>query len=358
MALRKPHAAALLAAGCIVTILSAFLLFPIACAMVFPSLPAEEGDVPENASSLVTEPGNGTALLFEPVSDDERLESLIAGASIPLLELSVEQIHALSASDDAALRSQAAGMCSLVGSLRADVAVLEVSPENLSAHSSFIAALDEFAAAGTLLGEGIPMNRSVTDDALGRLALGTEHLADALQDCNRPPADSPDAVPVSIAAESLPAFPDALQSGERFCYDDARGENSASLIAGPITWSHTLQTTGTKPVQYTAESGKFYLLVVLRVTHLGHKGDGINTRLQTPLESAFTLYYSGETYRPLASPGPTSRGVSYSRVVLDRGGSVTGFLFFEVPEDLDPSHAYLQASIGKESPVWVLGRAP
>jgi hypothetical protein len=344
--------AVLIAAGCIGVIISALLLFPAVCATVFPAPPAEGGDAP----GLASVPENATALLVEQVSDDERLESLIAGASIPLLELSVEQIHAIYAQDDATLRSGAADLSSLAGNLYVETAVLGVSPENESARSHFIAALDEFVAASTLLGGGLPANRSVADDALGHLATGTERLSDALQGFNRPPADDSNATLAStgLDEESLSAFPNALRLGERFCYDDTRKENTASLIVSSITWSHTFQTSGTKPVQYTATSGTTYLMVAVRATHLGHR-EGVNTRIQTPAESAFTLNYATETYRPLTSPGPTNHGGSYSRVTLDRGESVTGYLFFEVPEDLDPAQAYLKVSTGGENPVWVLG---
>ncbi|MDD2473750.1 MULTISPECIES: hypothetical protein [unclassified Methanoculleus] len=349
---------ALIIAGCIGTMMAALILFPAVCAAVPPSSSTEESGAPENGSGFEAGSENVADLLAEPVSDDERLESLIARAGIPLLGLSVEQIHAIHVRDDAALRDRAGELSSLVENLSTAAADLEISPENEPVRSQFIAALDEFAAAGTLLCGGIPVNRSVTGDALNRLAIGTERLSDALQDCSRSPEDNPAAGPMSLDEEPVPAFPDALQPGERFCYDDARRENSASLIAGPITWSHAFQTSGTKPVQYAAEPGKVYLMVAVKATHLGHRGDGTNTRFQTPPESAFTLHYAAETYRPLASPGPTNQGGSYSRVALDRGETVTGYLFFEVPEDLDPARAYLQAKIGKDSPVWRLGGTP
>lgn len=357
MALRGSHTKILLAAGFIGVILSAVLLVPGACATVVPSPPAEEADLPGNASSSGPAPEDETVLLPEPVSDDEKLESLIAGAGIPLLGASVEQICSLYTRDDTALRSRAADISSLTDGYRAEAAALEVSFGMEPAYAHFIAALDEFAAAGTLVGGNIPLNRSVTEDVLGRLALGTEYLSSALNDCNRPLAADSDALPLlmSPGEEPAPLFPDALQVGERFCYEDARGENSASLVAGPVTWSRAFQTTGTKPAQRDAAPGKFFLLVAVKVTHLGHKGDGVNTRIQTPAESAFVLHYDAETYRPLTSPGPTNKGGSYSRAALGRGESLAGYLFFEVPEDLDPSRAYLKVSVGKESPVWLLG---
>lgn len=352
--MRRSHAAVLLAAGCLGVILSALLLFPAVCAMISPALPAEGG----NASVPGGEPETGT--FFLSATDDERLKSLVAGASIPLLELSVAQIHALHTHNDAALRDRAVEIVSFTESLRSDAAILEVSPENESARSHFIAALDEFAAAGTLLSRGIPMNRSATEDALDRLALGTERLADALEACSRPPVNGSEFVldsPVFNAAPA-PEFPDARQLGERFRYDDARGENSASLVVERVTWSRTFWTSGTKPVQYSAGPGMSYLQVAVRATHLGHKGSGVNTRIQTPAESAFTLHSSGATYHPLAAPGPTNQGGSYSRVLLGRNEVLAGYLFFEVPEDLDPAGAYIKVTIGKESPVWRLGGTP
>ena len=350
----------LLVIGFIGVVLSSVLLFPGAWATFSPNFPEEEGGVPVNASFPGLVPGNDTALLTEPLSDDDRLESLIARASIPLLEVSVEQICSLYDQDDAGLQSRAATMSFLADGYRAEAATLEVSPDMASAYAQFFVALDEYAAAGTLLNGSTPLNRSVTDDALDHLALGAEHLSEALLECNRSPAGNPDAppVPMNLTGEPALLFPGALQVGERFCYDDARRENAASLIVSTVTSVGTFQTSGTKPTLYTAAPGNSFLLAAVKVSHLGHKGEGVNTRLQTPRESAFTLHYAAETYRPLNAPGPTLRGGSYSGVLLDRHESVEGFLFFEVPEGLDPSHAYLEADIGKDSPVWVLGRAP
>jgi len=338
------HRNILLAVGLIGVILSIALLVPEACATAIPSLP-EENITSGNASSFEAGLEDET-LLPEPVSDDERLESLIAGAGIPLLDASVGQICAAYAGDDAALRSRAADMSSLVDGYRADAAALDISPDMAPAYEHFVAALDEFAAAAAL-------DRS--EDMPGRLALGTEHLSSALRACNRPA--SADASPLLMSAgeeESAPRFPDALGMGERFCYDDSRKENTISLIASSLTWSYAFQTTGTSPVRYEAAPGSYFLLVTVKATHLGHKGEGVNTRIQTPAESAFTLLYGDAAYRPLAPPGSTNRGGSYSRVTLGRGESLSGYLFFEVPEELDLSRAYLQANLGGENPVWLL----
>lgn len=316
------------------------------------------GGVPGDASSLGMEPGSVTALFPEPANDNERLESLIARTSVSLLELSVEQIYSAHTHDDAALRDQATGMCSLASGARADAVSLEVSPEAMSAYLDFIAALDEFVAAGALIdGNNVFLNQSVMDETMGHLALGTGHLSDAMQGFNNSPSagsSNTEPVPTFLAAESVPALPDALQIGERFCYDDARGENSASLIVGTIKRLHTFQTGDPKPKKYTAKPGESFLLVAVKVTHLGHKGDGTNARLRSPGENIFTLHYLGETYRPMRPPGPTNQGGSYSGCILDRHESAEGFLFFEVSESLDPSYAYLQANIGGGRPVWLL----
>ncbi|WP_214084128.1 hypothetical protein [Methanoculleus sp.] len=357
--MRRSHAAIPLIAGCIGAAILVFMLSPSVCGAVFPNpsvTGSSPGETPETGEVSGTGAGNVSPLISGQATGDAELTSLIAGNSVPLLELSVEQIHYLYTKDNAPLRIRASETCSLAERLRAEVLALEISPENESARSHFIAALDEFAAAGTLFSRGVPTDQNVADDALEHLALGTEYLSDALQDCSRPSNGSQDTMTVSAnpAEKEVPELPDALQPGERFCYDDTRGENTVSLIIDRATWLHAFRTTGTKPVQYTAGSGMSYLLVVVKATHLGHKGDGVNSRLQTPGVSAFTLHYSGETYRPLASPGQTDRGGSYSGVALNRHESVEGYLFFEVPESLDLSHAYIQANIGKNNPVWLL----
>ena len=365
MAARSSHAVVLLVAGCIGAILLVHFLFPGAFAAVSPYHPAngsgtdralEIGDLSGDAPPLGVGAENSTVLLLEPMNDDERLEALIASTSVPLLELSVGQIYSAHIRDDAALRDRAADIRSLAGSLRADALALEVSPEVTSVRSDFIAALDEFIAAGTLLEVSVPLNRSVLDEALGHQILGAEHLSDALQDCKSPPAGSPDIEPVStnLMADPIPAFPDALQIGERFCYDDASGANSGSLIVSQVRTLQSFHTAGLKPEKYAAKPGESFLLVTIKATHLGHKGDGTNYRLQSPRENAFTLHYLGETYRPIASPGPTNQGGSYSGGALGRHESISGYLFFEVPEDFDPSHAYLEASVGGSRPVWHL----
>lgn len=349
--------AVLLVTGCIGVILSACVFFPGTFAAVVPYLPEgsnpETDSVPGNASSLGIEAGYNATVLSGLESDDERLESLIARTSVPLLEHVVGQIYSMHAHDDAALRDRAVVISSLAGSARADAVALEVSPRITSAHADFITALDEFIAAGSLLDGSVPLDQSITDEALSHLALGTERLSDAMQECNCSPVDTPGTL-TNLAVAPVPVFPDALQNGERFCYDDTRGQNSASLIVGQVRTIHSFQTIGLKPKKYTAKPGESFLLVTIKATHLGHRGDGTNDRLRIPGESAFTLHYLGETYRPMKTPGPTNQGESYSGIALGRHESVEGFLFFEVPENLDLSFTYLEASIGGDRPVWLL----
>jgi hypothetical protein len=346
-------------AGCIGVILFLYPLLPeafVALSLHPPVNGSDIGGLSGNETLPDLETENETVLLPEPLNDDERLEALIARTSVPLLELAAGEVYSAHIQDDAALRDRAADICSLAGSARLDASALDVSPGVASAHADFIAALDEFIAAGTLLDGSVPLNQSVMDEALGRLVLGAEHLSGALRGCRSPDAGSPETEPASMsrAVEPAPAFPDALQIGERFCYDDASGANSGSLIVVRVRTLQSFYTTGLKPQKYTAKPGESFLLVAIKATHLGHKGDGTNSRLQTPRENAFTLHYSGETYRPMPAPGPTNQGDSYSTSLLERHESRDGYLFFEVPEDFDPSHAYLEANIGKARPVWHL----
>ena len=349
----------LLVAGCIGVLLALYLLAPGAFAAVFPySLinGSEPSETPENTIFQGADGENITAPFPEPVSDDERLEALIVSASVSLLEISVGQIYSAHTHDDVALRNRAADICTLAGSLRADALALEVSPEKASVRSDFVVALDEFIVAGTLPGGGAPLSQSLMDEALDHLTLGAEHLSGAIQGCKTPHTESSGTGSnlMNLMAESIPVFPDALQIGSRFCFDDAGGANSGSLIVSQAKTLQSFYTVGEKPQNYVARPGESFLLVIIRATHLGHKGDGTNYRLQIPRESAFTLHYTGETYSPISSPGPTNRGESYSGGTLDRRESISGYLFFEVPEDIDLSHAYIEASIGRSRPVWSL----
>ncbi len=346
MAPRGIRAAALLLTCCIAAILFLHLLLPGTLAAVFPHPPVNE-------SGFMDAPEDGTALYPEPLNDDERLEALIARTGVPLLDLAAGEIYSAHTRDDGALRSQAARICSLAGDARHDARALDVSPEFASAHADFIAALDEFIAAGTLLSGNAPVNQSVVDGAVDRLILGAESLSDAMQGC-RPPEVGP-VLMEQTAEPAAPAFPDALQIGERFCYDDASRTNTGSLIVVRIKTLSSFYTTGTKVQTYTAKPGESFLLIAVKATHLGHRGEGTNTRLQAPREAAFTLHHAGETFRPMTSPGPTNQGESYSGRSLDRHESMEGYLFFEVPEDFDPALAHLEVSVGGSRPVWRLG---
>ncbi|MGB4052552.1 MAG: hypothetical protein WBK56_09935 [Methanoculleus sp.] len=347
MASRGFRAATLLLTGCIATILFLHLLLPGTLAAVFPYSPENESEFTD-----VLGPEGTTALYPEPLNDDERLEALIAKTGVPLLDLAAGEIYSAHTRDDTALRSQATRICSLAGDARRDALALDVSPEFAPAHADFITALDEFIAVGTLLGGNTPINQSMVDGAMDRLTLGAEHLSGAMRGC-RPPETRP--TPTEHAVEPAPAFPNALQIGERFCYDDGNRANMGSLIVVRTRTFSSFYTTGIHPQTYAAKPGESFLLIAVKVTHLGHKGDGTNTRLQAPRESAFTLHHAGATYRPMAPPGPTNQGESYSGRSLERHDSMDGYLFFEVPENFDPALAYLEVSIGSSRPVWHLG---
>lgn len=366
MAVRRFHSVVTLAILCVGAILSLHLLIPgvVTARLPFPVMhesgletDAVPGNASENVSTLEDDP-DATILLMGSLSDDERLEALIARTSIQLLEASVEQIYSAHARDSVALRDQATSILSLAEGARDDVATLEVSPELAPIQVAFITVLEEFVTAGTLLNGSTVINQSVIDEAVDHLARGTKSLADLLQEFTTPPAGSPGAspVPTSPATNLTPAFPDALKTGERFCYEDARGENSISLIVGTTKQITTFHTLDTKTKKYTTQPGNAYLLVAVKVTHLGYKGDGTASRLDAPRENAFTLHYLDETYNPISSPGPTNQGGSYSGGSLQRHESREGFLFFEVPEELDLSFAYLEARVGRgHHPVWFLG---
>ena len=61
-----------------------------------------------------------------------------------------------------------------------------------------------------------------------------------------------------------------------------------------------------------------FLLVVVKSTNLGHRGDTDIYAIETPGRSAFTLEYRGTTFAPLALPAFTSLGESFDQKRLER----------------------------------------
>jgi len=152
---------------------------------------------------------------------------------------------------------------------------------------------------------------------------------------------------------------DLLTVGTPFICMDLAGSNELSISPrSAATRSTFWYRTDEGTVSVTAPEGKTHLVVHMRVTHRGNL-DGVNYTIETPPLSAFTLYGEGGAFMPLQIPAnaTTSFGEVYRQKTLDRKESIDGSIFFEVPDVMLPSDAYLSVAIESvpESPVWVLG---
>jgi len=89
-----------------------------------------------------------------------------------------------------------------------------------------------------------------------------------------------------------------MVSQERHTYDDPPGENDGLAARGVYQGpqKHTMQK---KPVNASmtkfagTAKGRMFLLVTVKSTNLGHKGDSDLYTIVTPDRSAFTLQYQG-----------------------------------------------------------------
>lgn len=320
-------------------------LNPFAVDASIPATPAQ------NASDAAGESGS-----FVPVSGDDTFALLMADSSLPLLMLSVQNIHAAYYRDERALSELAPALSDLALSTLRDAEACTVSPENESARTDFIAALDEYSAAGRMLtGSGL-QDPAAVETALDRIAVGTERLHAAMASFSETADVAPDEFLLQAAPSPIPApaFPGALGLGERYCYDDPSGDNMLSLIVESTRLAHVFTAADSPQKLFEAGFGQQYLLIALKYTHLGYKGDGSNYRVRLPAARSFTLVHQDSSYRPIDVPAVTSQGQSYLGGQLDRYQGLEGFLFFEVPESMNVSDAYLKAELGSGKPVWRL----
>ncbi len=320
-------------------------LNPFAVAASSPAAPVE------NASDISSENGS-----LVPASGDDELALLMADSSLPLLMLSVQNIHAAYYRDEGALFELAPALYDLAFSTLQDAEACTVSPENESIKADFIAALEEYAAAGRMLADSGLRDPAEVETALDRIAVGTDRLHLVMASFNDTADVAPDEFLLQAEPSPMPtpAFPGALGLGERYCYDDSSGDNMLSLIVESTRRAHAFTVEDSSRKRIEAEPGREYLLVALKYTHLGYKGDGKNYLVRLPAARSFTLVYQESTYQAIDVPAMTSQGQSYLGGQLDRYEALEGFLFFEIPEAMNISEAYLKADLGVGKPIWRL----
>ena len=158
-------------------------------------------------------------------------------------------------------------------------------------------------------------------------------------------------------------FPDALYMYESYVYQDSKKINdiSAKLSSYSQKNIYTVEQDG-KIETNLAEYGYTYVFPVVELHHLGYRGGG-SSLISTPEEKDFTVIFNGEEY-PSITPSPyigstldkttcmNKVGYPYYSVKLDRKEGFEGLLVFQVPNDFDPTKAYLKLNLANEEAIW------
>ncbi|PKL61854.1 MAG: hypothetical protein CVV31_08925 [Methanomicrobiales archaeon HGW-Methanomicrobiales-2] len=331
-----------------------------------------------------TEPGNNTspvalAPAVEAVPDgagsydDERLAGLIDTASIRLMRLSMEHAHALYLQDADAAAIAADDLHAFSVRLLGEVQPLQVSPGQQPVKDEFIRTVGAYSAASeTLLG---PMDAGgdAVPAAFRDLAIASEGLETVSRQAGEMQQASARISPLSAATITTAEAPGvsagtgpvtvtppaaALPLLERHTYDDQSGENMVSLLAESTRTATVYEAVpaNASTARVEAGEGRMFLLVAVKLTNLGHKGDSDLYAIETPGRDAFVLECQGSTFEPMEVPSFTSLGESFDRKTLERYESLKGYLYFDVPATLEVSGATLRADLGDAgAPAWSLG---
>ncbi len=296
---------------------------------------------------------SGGEISYKDEYADEMLLGLIAESGVPLMVSAVQCMYAEHGNDTASMQNGAATMYNLGIDARDKAASLTVSAELEPVHADFMHALENFISAGSVLKEAGTQNASATDAAFVQITEGCSYLQTALQGPGQGAMVAAAAFGSHLQAAGMPSPEDQIASRddlallERFCYDDPEGENTLSFVVESTGRVHSYTyTRDEQKVTVPAEFGRQFLLVVVKATNVGHKGDGDLYEADTPDLAAVTLHHRADVYSPAALPPATSLGESYAGARLERYESKKSFLLFDVPATLNVSEARLQVDFG------------
>ena len=304
---------------------------------------------------------NSTPIVPEPDYDDDELAALIENSSASLMILYLQNTHALYSWDEKSVKENAASLHALAKNLLRETERLEVSDLQEPVKTAFTLSLESYVAAGETLQGNDPLNGTRVDTALGELQRGSAHLRKAFEGLDRPVLHVPQEIVEVSFPESRPlAASDAgeeLALLQRYLYEDRHRANDISLMLAGVTKIRVYRQSDESTEVITADPGRMFLLVEVRVTNLGHKGDSRVYKIQTPGINAFTLHYRDNTYSPIKLAHGTSLGEPYDATTLDRHEKKVGYILFDVPEALPIDECYVRVDLGRaDSPVWALGK--
>ena len=329
--------------------------------------PEELSGIEQNISEpSIALPDNGSPNLAG-VYEDEQLDSLISTTSIRLMKLSLRHAHALYLQDTDAAAAAVDELHELSQSALEEAQSLRVSQDREQIQNEFIRSLETHIAVSEALVNAADADAGEVSSLIREIEGASTDLETVQQRVNTAVqataasgpemAESPLMQMSTIPVEHSPAKKTLLLQ-ERYRYDDPEGENMVSLIVDSTRNATTYHTVSNSEPEQTVEAGEgqMFLLVVVKATNLGHKGNSDLYTIETPDRSAFTLMYQGSEYAPQDMPHFTSLGESYSQRTLERYASVKGYLCFDVPESMDLSEAKVRTDLGLAgTPVWDIG---
>ncbi len=294
--------------------------------------------------------------------DDERLAGLVETASIRLMRLSMEHAHALYLQDGDAAAVAADELYAFSVRLLGEVQPLQVSPERQPFKDEFVRSIEAYSAASKTLLDPADAGEDVVPTAFKDLAAASEGLESAArQAAEVQPAG--DGISTMSAASTEPiavTSPEkVLPLMDRHTYDDPGGENMVSLLAESTRTATTYREVPGNESTPTIEAGegRMFLLVAVKSTNLGHKGDSDLYTIEAPGRDAFVLEHGGTTFAPLEVPPFTTHGESFDKKSLERYESLKGYLYFDVPDTFEVPGATLRANLGYAgAPAWNLDK--
>ncbi|NLB00268.1 MAG: hypothetical protein GX837_04785 [Methanomicrobiales archaeon] len=329
----------------------------------------------ENTTSItLTSPENETETALPAVTesyDDERLAGLVDTASIRLMRLSMEHAHALYLQDEDAAAIAADDLYAFSVRLLNEVQPLRVSPERQPFKDEFVRSLEAYSRASSKLLSPADAGEDAVPAAFSDMAAASENLEAVSREAgeiqsgslrtatttNTPLAARATGILAGTGPIVVPPSGEALRLLERHAYDDPAGENMASILVEFTRTAKAYQevpgTRSTPTIE--AGEGRVFLLVAVKSTNLGHKGDSDLYVIETPARSAFTLEYGEAMFTPLDVPPFTTLGESFNGKQLERYESLKGYLYFDVPDTFEVAGATLRADLGYAgTPVWRL----
>ncbi|MCT8338325.1 DUF4352 domain-containing protein [Methanoculleus sp. Afa-1] len=294
--------------------------------------------------------------------DDDELVRLVEDNSVSLMLLSLQNMYALYAWDEKLAQESGAELQKFAAILLGESAGLDLSDDGESLKASFTAALELYEAAGRMLQGDTPLNSTIVDGAFEANRQGSNHLREAFGYLQHPVLDAPEEIvavtlslpPVSAGSASW----EELALMQRYVYEDRYRANDISLMLESARFIRVFHMLDGQGNMVAAEPGRMFLLVEVKVTNLGHKGDNRVYTIRTPALKDFTLRYRGTTYAPMTLAPGTSLGEPYAAATLNRYEVKKGYVVFDVPMALTLDESSVQVKLDGASPVWALGKTP